>query len=403
VYVSGAPPGHNKPIFELPNFKGSVEVREKGDFPTPYDFYSSYASGWGKPFIMRGAVKDTPAFEKWQTDADLLRHYPRAVLSQIEFAKKETREADGTSWPLSKFLKRYNNTDAYAVSKVPAEMAADLPLPELLKCGYASRYLDVNNMWLSSGGTKSVIHNDDQDNINCVFTGTKRFFMVDARNKTHVEHEKLGWMIAEEIRAENPDYQGYGAYGGGVDVDKMDLEKHPRWADVPWYDASLEAGDCLFIPTSWYHHVLSPAGERSLAVNLWWWRRDGPFHKEIMNDCPARDHKVTFADCKFGYEGPPDSPRAPVNTRALTGCKGIKIDEKPVDAHSFITRWQRFPERRLFAALQEKGIDEFTAPISTQVQIMEGFHRATRVRSALNPPAQGQDQDEEDDGDGDEL
>ena len=33
-----------------------------------------------------------------------------------------------------------------------------------------------------------------------------------------------------------------------VDVDKVDLQKYPGLADVPWYKANMEAGDCLFIP-----------------------------------------------------------------------------------------------------------------------------------------------------------
>ena len=34
-------------------------------------------------------------------------------------------------------------------------------------------------MWFSSGGTKSVIHNDDVDTINCVFSGSKEFIFMN--------------------------------------------------------------------------------------------------------------------------------------------------------------------------------------------------------------------------------
>ena len=36
-------------------------------------------------------------------------------------------------------------------------------------------------MWLSSGGTKSVLHNDHAENIMCVFKGTKEFFLIDEK------------------------------------------------------------------------------------------------------------------------------------------------------------------------------------------------------------------------------
>ena len=34
-------------------------------------------------------------------------------------------------------------------------------------------------MWFSSGGTSSVLHNDNVDNINCLFSGSKDLYMVD--------------------------------------------------------------------------------------------------------------------------------------------------------------------------------------------------------------------------------
>lgn len=39
--------------------------------------------------------------------------------------------------------------------------------------------LTLQVMWFSSGGTKSVLHNDDVDNINCLFSGTKELLFID--------------------------------------------------------------------------------------------------------------------------------------------------------------------------------------------------------------------------------
>lgn len=33
-----------------------------------------------------------------------------------------------------------------------------------------------------------------------------------------------------------------------VDVDAVDLEKYPGLAKAPWWQAKMQAGDCLFIP-----------------------------------------------------------------------------------------------------------------------------------------------------------
>ena len=41
-------------------------------------------------------------------------------------------------------------------------------------------------MWFSNGGTKSVLHYDAIDNINCLMSGTKELFMIDKVNRLSV-------------------------------------------------------------------------------------------------------------------------------------------------------------------------------------------------------------------------
>merc|ERR1711871_93498 len=390
-------------IFDLPNFKGSVEIKKEGDIPKASEFFTKYAAGWGKPFIMKGAAKKITAFKEWSNDKAMAKRFPRAMFTQIEFAKKETRMAGAAAWPVTKFLEKYNTTDAYVVSNLDRYMAADVEIPELIKCGYATSYLDVNNFWFSSGNSDSVIHNDDQDNVNCVLSGTKRFFMVDPRHKNYVESEACGWTVASETG------KGYGAYGGPpvIDSTNMDLQKFPRWKEVPWYDATVEAGDCLFIPTSWYHQVHTPKG-RSQAFNIWWWRRDGPYSDSELkawDECPHRDKRVTIGDCKFGYEGPPDPPATPFNPGRMTHCKGLEhVPPQTKDAYSSITNWQRFPERRLFHLLQtQEGVkDLFQHP--NIVDLMTKVQTQTQAAQwgQQRPPASHPLKQDEDDDDGDE-
>jgi hypothetical protein len=60
-----------------------------------------------------------------------------------------------------------------------------------------------------------------------------------------------------------------------VDFDAPDFAAHPRFADAmaTAQTVELEAGDAIFIPSMWWHHVEGLAAF-NILVNYWW--RDTP-------------------------------------------------------------------------------------------------------------------------------
>ena len=55
-----------------------------------------------------------------------------------------------------------------------------------------------------------------------------------------------------------------------VDFFNPDLHKYPDFAKVKGkYTVRLNAGDILFIPSYWWHHIKSSQGQ-NMAVNLWY-------------------------------------------------------------------------------------------------------------------------------------
>lgn len=115
--------------------------------------------------------------------------------------------------------------------------------------------------------------------------------------------------------------------------------------------------------------------ERSIAINIWWWRRDGPFSKEELDTwdkCPQRNHKVTVGNCKFGYE-PPENHTTPFSLQRTTHCRGLEDLLPPTgDAVSNITSWLRFPRNYLASKLRKAGVkDIYNAPVDLQVKIQE--------------------------------
>lgn len=175
---------------------------------------------------------------------------------------------------------------------------------------------------MGPGGTESVIHTDSHDNLNCVFAGSKRFYIADSAYYGIVTDKRCGWVeVEEEVKeaakngelpmdeAGNVDEEevrkkfGYGAFSKRINVSAVDLLKYPCWANIPYQEATLYPGDCLFIPQYWIHHVASDGGEdsRSIATNLWWSRPE----KYDPQDCVASFYgdssPIPASDCEF-YE-----------------------------------------------------------------------------------------------------
>lgn len=256
-------------IFSLPGRVGWVESLES---PPDADTFrsSGYDVDLGRPLMLRGAAATMPAFVNWRTDASLNARWGDEELQHVEFAKKETRMAEEAPMRLRDFLAIYNSTDAYLVAGMPQKqkrLAYQLYLPPFIECAHLVRTLERWVLWMSSGETKSVIHKDGSDNLLCQLDGVKRIIVWNASNSSIMQSSACGWHDA----AQEGVYEGYGAWAR-VDVDEIDLYQHPGFSQMPWWEARLEPGDCLFLPSAWYHHVHSLPG-RNLAFSVWWTRQ----------------------------------------------------------------------------------------------------------------------------------
>ncbi|XP_046562646.1 bifunctional peptidase and arginyl-hydroxylase JMJD5-like [Haliotis rubra] len=245
--------GHLKPLGSYPPLH-DIPVME--GIPTPQYFYEWFVRP-GQPVLLRSALNNPsfqyPAYNLW-TDDYLRRRFGDLVVS-FEHNKKETRdERDGDEGPFKTFLSQYNTSDVYLVLNLEhsSAMAEDIFLPPFLACGGAQKLMTYFHVWFSSGGTKSVLHLDSVDNVNCLMDGTKDFIFIDKRYKPQIE--------ASGFNSE----RGFST----VDVDRVDLDKFPGFKSVPWLKAKMKKGDCLFIPANWYHQVYSHQG-RNLASNVW--------------------------------------------------------------------------------------------------------------------------------------
>ncbi|XP_065174434.1 uncharacterized protein LOC135804481 [Sycon ciliatum] len=255
------PVGHKMKLGSHRPMEGRVETIDY--VPHPIDFYEEYSVG-SKPVVLKGAARDMPAFKFW-TDNYMKNNYGGETVA-VEPGKKENRTRvalEGSEMNFGEFLDSYNSSDVYMVDSLPKPMEQEFMLLHNVLCGGYTKFVSMTNVWFSSGGTKSVLHNDDADNINCVLSGNKEFFMAHKKYETVVPFTKGGHV--------------------DIDVDAVDLIKTPEIRKVKWWLAEIEAGDCLFIPHYWLHQVRSTG--RNLAVNIWWHF----FRNFNYTECMTRD------------------------------------------------------------------------------------------------------------------
>lgn len=113
------------------------------------------------------------------------------------------------------------------------------------------------SFWLGTR-TRISAHFDFPDNIACVVTGRRRFTLFPPEQIKNLYVGPLD---------RTPSGQAISL----VDFSNPDFERFPKFAEA--LDAAvsreLEAGDAIFIPSMWWHHVES-LSEFNMLVNYWW-------------------------------------------------------------------------------------------------------------------------------------
>merc|ERR1719235_36998 len=118
-----------------------------------------------------------PAFSRW-TDEYLRDAHGKVLMDQVETEKHETRtKLPHEDWTLSRFLGAYNKSEIYSTSVTPKGLDKEVYLLPFMNCGGFTKRLSETVLWFSSGSTRSVIHNDANHNVHCMFAGTKRWIL----------------------------------------------------------------------------------------------------------------------------------------------------------------------------------------------------------------------------------
>lgn len=109
-----------------------------------------------------------------------------------------------------------------------------------------------SNLWVGPKNTKSELHFDLLNNFYFQLFGSKSFYIISPNNLFNV--------YAKSPISDSPN------------ISKLDLlnvndKKFPKISNANIYRVDLGPGSCLFLPSCWWHQVIS--NEASISINVW--------------------------------------------------------------------------------------------------------------------------------------
>ena len=272
-------------LYSFPAWPGmqSVPVPEE-DGLSSSKFWSSYV-GPHKAVVLRNGLAGSPALNNWK-DASYLKRNFGDLSAKIE-VKKEARGDRSVSKPVSTRATIAEildgSVDGYVVSVVPQPMAWEVVVPSAVLCGdrEGKPYLDLRgsvlgqdltqleetSLWISRGTTRSQLHYDKENTMNCLVTGSpKKWVILDTRKYGH----SVPWVRGGGYNQKN-DLNTLYTDWVGVNVDFLDLNLHQYLLDFEFETVTQYPGDCVFLPYSMLHYA-EHFGEDVLqvAVSYMW-------------------------------------------------------------------------------------------------------------------------------------
>lgn len=226
--------------------------------PSPQDFFENYVKG-SKPVIISGLSDGWPAQRDWSLEY-LIQNYGDTLSSAYPIRDSQCDVMVNRGSPLNTITVRESLSSvlkghldggyalASLIDKFPARIKADYSLP--VYC--ADEDFLVSRLFIGPRALLSPLHQDLAENLYFIIRGKKRLTLFAPGDKVYPSRfSKL------------PNH----AY---VDPEKPDYAAYPDFARAQPYIVELVAGETLYIPSMWWHHLRNL--DSSIALNFWWYR-----------------------------------------------------------------------------------------------------------------------------------
>jgi len=250
-----------------PNF-GRVDRRPS---ISKTEFFERYVVGC-RPLVLTRAAKDWPAMKRW-SPADLKARFghldveiqaERSTDQRYEENKLDHRRTVRLGDFVDRVLAGGITNDYYMtanneVLRRPefAPLLADIgSLPSF--CNRAE-LAQRSSFWFGPAGTVTPLHHDTLMLLHTQVVGRKR------------------WRFISPLDTPNL-YNHFQVYSP-IDLDRPDLARFPRFAQVQVLEVVAEPGDTVFLPLAWWHQVAALDVSLSFSYSC----LDVPNHYEYVN------------------------------------------------------------------------------------------------------------------------
>lgn len=209
----------------------------------------------GTPVILTGALDDWE-LARWSRERLKAEHGD--LLGIVRPGQVESGSPPHAGTSIRAFAQLIDELDApgaaapryLAYNELPAALAAAIRHPPHFP---RADYEDPPNLWLGPAGTVTHLHRDGTDNLFAQIWGSKHFTLYSPDQRPFL----YAWALPAET----------GLDGCDVDPDQPDYERFPLFRQARRTECVVQAGELLFLPEGWFHHVRSLAP--SLSVNFW--------------------------------------------------------------------------------------------------------------------------------------
>ena len=234
----------------------------------------------GEPFIVRGLAADWPLVEVGKRSARDARDYLLRRRRDRAFTVSVGEPGSGGRLFYDNAMAMNFRTLTAKLPQIFAQIDAGEGKPDAPSIYLASidmhdyfdglheaNHVDLGSrsplasIWIGTR-TRIAAHNDAPNNLACVAVGRRRF--------TVFPREQFRNLYLGPV-----DNTPAGRAVSMVDFHAPDFAAHPRFRDALRHArvAELDAGDALYIPAMWWHHV-EGLDAFNVLVNYWW--RDTP-------------------------------------------------------------------------------------------------------------------------------